>query len=670
MPDYKRSLQRAARVAGIADHYVDAFGTRKNVSVEVLEALLKCLAAVRVKSELPGVVLARAGAHEIMLPWKDSRTPRGAELSIEDSHDRLSSARPALAPGGIRLRFKEKLPLGTHRLRLEGGKRLAEFHVISAPSSLATSVRRAGRHLAVFLPIHSIRGRTGFGVGTYSDLQELVRWASSAGSPIVGTLPLFPSFLDTPFDPSPYAPISRLCWSELFLDLARCPEWGAPQVQRVAASAGFQRRVLAARRGDWVDYRKSWGLVRQLLSEMSRVARRSSARWKEIETGAGRIGREYSDFRAARERSFSARGRSVADLFLYAQAQANLQMANLGAGGKAHSLYLDLPVGVHPRGFDVWRRPELFLQGVSAGAPPDTMYTAGQVWGFPPMHPETGRADGYAYLREVLRRMLSASGVLRVDHVMGLLRMYCVPQGFGGARGAYLYYPANELFAVVMTEAARAGAIVVGEDLGTVPEKIRVMMRRRGMLGMHVQQFCLGSGRVAIVDASNAGVKDGTGAGMEAGAGVGALASLNTHDTPTFAGFWNGDDIGLRRKLGLINSAGVKRERRERAAVKRAVVSQLGGKALGRAGARNVALALMKRQARGSSPITLVNLEDLWGERRPQNVPGTSTEYPNWRRRARKSLNEIVESRETTRTIRELADMRISGGRARRKTAT
>lgn len=659
MPERERSLRGAARAAGIADHYVDAFGTRREVSVEVLRGLLKCVESPR-GSDASRVVLARAGARELLLPQQDSRSARGAELILEDSGDVVPSTGFTKTARGVSLRFDDDLPLGTHRLRPGGGGRTPTCHVICAPSSLAPSVRRAGRRLAVFLPIHSIRAKGSFGVGTYSDLRELIERVAGAGSPIVGTLPLFPTFLDSPFDPSPYSPVSRLFWSEIFLDLPICPEWSAPRVRRIAATAGFQRRASAARRGDWVDYRATWNLVRELLAEMAAAARTSAARWNQIETDAGPMAREYAKFRAVHEHSLSVRGRSAADLFVYAQAQANLQMASLGAGGSSHALYLDLPVGVHPQGFDVQRRPELFLQGVSAGAPPDIMYSAGQVWGFPPMHPHAGRADGYAYLRAVLRRMLSVSGVLRVDHVMGLLRIYCVPQGFSGTHGAYLHYPADELFAIVMVEAARAGAIVVGEDLGTVPEKVRAMMRTRGMLGMHVQQFCLNTGRAAIGDAPKPGGRRG----------VGTLASLNTHDTATFAGFWNADDIGLRRKLGLIDAPGSRQERRERTAVKRAVVRQLAKRLRGKTDARSVAIALMERQSRGSSPITLVNLEDLWGERRPQNVPGTSTECPNWRRRARGTLQTITRSRSMMSTIRALADLRSSKTRVRKKAKT
>jgi 4-alpha-glucanotransferase len=283
-------------------------------------------------------------------------------------------------------------------------------------------------------------------------------------------------------------------------------------------------------------------------------------------------------------------------------------------------------------------RPDLFLHGVSAGAPPDALNAHGQVWGFPPLHPTAGRADGYEHLRAVLRRILSVAGVVRIDHVMGLYRMFCVPAGHRGTEGVYLRYPEEELFAVVMIEAARAGAAVVGEDLGTVPRRVRALMRRFGLLGMHVQQFAFRGGRDPIAAPPS-----------------GPLASLNTHDTPTFASFWNGDDIRLRRRLGHLGATEARHERAARRETRRRVAAALRRSRLPAGSASDAALSLMRRQARSAARLTLVNLEDLWGERRPQNVPGTSGEYPNWRRRAARSLRQIMADRRIWRAVRRLA---------------
>jgi 4-alpha-glucanotransferase len=548
------------------------------------------------------------------------------------------------ARGVCRVRFRDPIPLGVHQLIIEHGRETWRRFVLARPRSLGHTTTHAGRRLAVFLPLYSVAPGGPFGVGSYSDLRDLCVWADRAAGSLVGTLPLFPAFLDRPFDPSPYAPISRLMWNELFIDPRETPEWSSPDVQRGATSVLSSRAAVSIRTGPLVDYRGAWNIARRVLSKMAAVARASPSRWAEVVSQASAETMRYALFRAAVDATGTCwdawpaawrLGRidpalvdpSTVQMYLYAQTVASSQIRAIGSSTHAHNpLYLDLPVGVHAGGFDTYTRPDLFLHGISAGAPPDPLNTQGQMWGFPPLHPTAGRADGYAHLRAVLRRMLSVTGVLRIDHVMGLYRMFCVPEGHDGTHGAYVRYPEDEMFAIVMIEAARVGATVVGEDLGTVPPPVRSIMKRAGILGMHVQQFAVGAGPGPSIEP----------------AGSHVLASLNTHDTPTFAGFWKADDATLRLTLGQTDEAGAATERAGRTRTRRAVAAELGKLKLPAGTARDAAMSIMRLQARGPAPITLVNLEDLWGERRPQNVPGTSTEYPNWRRRTAGSFRSIL----------------------------
>ncbi len=688
-----RHVRAAARAAGVADRFIDAYGRERIVADETLHAVLHALNDDQAEREAadedapPRVIVAWAGSRSIRVP--SANIGRGsATLALEEPGESEAVAERPCAVTAIRetgrasrLDLSGALPIGTHRLLLErrGGRR--ECFVLAAPRSLSRGITNAGRRLAVFLPLHAVRSEASFGVGTLSDLGELVEWAHACGASVVGTLPLFPTFLDAPFDPSPYAPITRLRWGELYVDPRRAPEWTSPRVRRRVSGRGFLREVAAAHAREWVEYRRTWSLLMSVLSVMVEEARSSPARWKEVLHAAGGCLayagargsalaelRAYAAFRAAVDEAgdswggWSAERRTAcvarvgeedhrAATYIYAQALANQQMAAVSrhADG-SRPLYLDLPVGVHPDGFDVWRRPELFVKGLSAGAPPDMLFTGGQVWGFPPMHPAAARVDGYAYLRSVLRRMLSVAGVLRIDHVMGLLRMYCVPSGFDGTQGAYLAYPAEELFAIVMIEAARAGALVVGEDLGTVPPKIREMMSARGILGMHVQQFSLSSRRKSISLPK---------------ADRPQLASLNTHDTPTFAGYWSGDDIEFRARTGVLSPRDAWQETKERAAVRRAVTAACAKKGARVRTAREAGTELMAMQARTGAPITLVNLEDLWEERRPQNIPGLAREYPNWRRRAAVSLSGITRSAEFEGVLRRLSALRARPRRVR-----
>ncbi|MGE3109834.1 MAG: 4-alpha-glucanotransferase [Phycisphaerales bacterium] len=640
----------AARAAGIEPAYTDGLGHRRSVPLDALDSLTRCIAShagPAADNRDNRVILARAGSRAVRIPiaGRVRRPVLRATLSLESTGETLC-ARTQYSPGELRVLLPVPVPVGTHTLTIEFGGDVRSYFVLAPPATLAAPPLTSGGRLAVFLPLHAVRSRRGLGVGTFADLRELSEWAHSCGADLLGTLPLFPAFLDRPFDPSPYAPVSRLFWGEHFVDPAGAPESRAPAVRVLTSSAEFRRRAAEARRGRWVDYDATWSLQRRLLLEMSRVARAHASRWRQVLSDAGPLAGDYAAFRAALDPAANRRDRAEsASMYIYAQSLANSEIAALATSATgARPLYLDLPVGVHPDGYDVARHPHLFLHGVSAGAPPDPLYAAGQVWGFPPLHPTAGRADGYAYLRAVLRRMLGVAGVLRIDHVMGLVRMYCVPPGFDGAQGAYLHYPADELFAVVMIEAARAGALIVGEDLGTVPDRVRHMMQRRGILGMQVQQFALsGSPRPITLPASPL-----------------LLASLNTHDTPTFAGFWHADDVSLRHRLGAIDRATAVRERRDRAAMRDRVRRDLARRRLPARAAASVATSLMTLQARSHASISLVNLEDLLLERAPQNVPGTTTQYPNWRRRAAATLEQFVGSPVISRRLRRLAAERTA----------
>ncbi|MBX3358920.1 MAG: 4-alpha-glucanotransferase [Phycisphaeraceae bacterium] len=666
-PADSSTLERLAAGAGVLTRYVDGLGVSRTPPTGVVRRICEALVQVS-NSTTDEAAVTLAGARSFEVPRTARAASRTGVLVLEDGG--RVPVQLATQTGSRRLiaRLPRPIPLGVHRLLLDGARQDARVHVLARPRSLARSVARSGRRLAVFLPLHAVSPGGPFGIGTYSDLKTLCDWAEASAGALVGTLPLFPSFMGEPFDPSPYAPVSRLMWNELFVDPSRAPEW-TPLAKRGRPTRRDASRGTPRRQGLAVDYRRSWSDARRTLSAMASIARQLPQRWTEVVSNSSAEAVRYAQFRALVDstrkdwRAWPASWRSGrlpdakinprdVDLYVYAQYLAAEQIAALKQGTSSRSpLYLDLPIGVHAGGFDTLTRPDLFLHGFSAGAPPDALNADGQVWGFPPMHPLAGRADGYSHLRRILRRMLSIAGVIRIDHVMGLYRMFCVPIGHAGTDGAYIRYPEDELFAVVMIEAARAGAIVVGEDLGTVPPPVRRLMKRRGLLGMYVQQFAFDAkpGRT-IAPASRH-----------------ALASLNTHDTPTFAGFWNADDVTLRHALGHLDGAGAARERAARSDIRRMVAGDLRRCRMPASTARDAAMSLMRLQARGPALLSLINLEDLWGERLPQNVPGTSSEYPNWRRLAARSLPTIVRSRAIAAQLSLLRAERRATRRRRRR---
>jgi 4-alpha-glucanotransferase len=329
----------------------------------------------------------------------------------------------------------------------------------------------------------------------------------------------------------------------------------------------------------------------------------------------------------------------------YAQWLAHQQVENLAdnARRKGATLYFDLPLGTHPDGYDVWRERESFALKATAGAPPDAVFTWGQDWLFPPLHPERIREQGYRYVRNYLCHHLRQAGMLRIDHVMGLHRLFWIPQGMGANRGVYVRYPAEELYAILTLESHRHQSVIVGEDLGTVPSYVRPAMSRHGLQRMYVLHYELAdSSRLRHPRRST-------------------VASLNTHDMPPFASFWQGLDISERLKLDLLDEKSARAEQKDRQKTRRALAdflckeNRLQDKDSDVSAVFKACLSFL-----GASParIVLINLEDLWCETQSQNVPSTDDSNPNWRRKARYALEEFCQLPEVRDTLKEIDRLR------------
>jgi len=322
---------------------------------------------------------------------------------------------------------------------------------------------------------------------------------------------------------------------------------------------------------------------------------------------------------------------------VFAQWLMDRQLARLSA---AVDLYLDLPIGAHRYGYDAWREQAGFVDGVSVGAPPDALFTGGQDWGLPPLHPDKARTGGHRYFRACVAAHARHAALLRVDHVMGLHRLYWVPEGASATEGTYVAQPADELYAVLCLESVRGQCAVVGEDLGTVPDQVRPAMTSRGLHRLFVAEFALPSAEGETMPA----------------APPDAVASLDTHDTPTLAGWWVGAEIDDRVELGLLSEAQAVEEWERRRIQRRALAGWLrppGDDLLG-----GVMAGLTEQLAAGPAALVMVTVEDLWLETRPQNVPGTGHERPNWRRRCNRRLDELEADRRAVDLLRRVSLLR------------
>jgi 4-alpha-glucanotransferase len=601
--------------------------------------------------------------------WSDD--PIACRLELEDGEvDEWEQRRRGPLPvsdtaevDGVRyvetvVRLRRDVPGGYHRLRLSVHGLEAETVLIAAP---ARAPGLTGRGWGVFLPLYALRSERSWGLGDLGDLGNLVEWTGRQGGTVVATLPLFAAFLDVPFEPSPYAPASRLFWNEVYAEL----DPTAPGIPKA-----LREEVRRLNRAPRAPYREAMAAKRRVLEALAeeRLARPGPLREGFRRFAADPRVRDYAAFRANTERHGSPwpswpgaerDGRLPKHggdersfrTHVFAQWLMARQMGEVAnrAAAAGTRVYVDLPLGVHPHGYDVWRDRGSFLAGASTGAPPDTFFLGGQDWGFPPPHPEGLRETGYAYPAAVYRHVMRHAGMVRLDHVMSLHRLYVIPPGSDADNGVYLRYPAEELYAVLTLEAARAGCVVVGEDLGTVPGEVRTAMRRHGILRTHVAEL------EATPDHPLPPVP------------FDALASLNTHDLPTFAAYWRGEDVDLRRRLGLIDTAQARRETAERRRTTRGWARGLRAEGLLEAGAgaaKPPVRTALEHLAESPAAMVVANLEDLWGERKPQNVPGTTLEYPNWSRPARLSLVRLASDRRVLGTLKVMDRLRGEGSTA------
>lgn len=584
------------------------------------------------------------------------------------------------------------VPPGVHDLHLDLDGRRTTVRLLRAPRTVyggddgredggaaLPSGRAHSRDWALFLPLYALRTGRCWGTADVTDLAELSRWVADRGGGGVATLPLLASFLEGPADPSPYAPVSRLFWNELYLDPASAPELeSAPEARELLEDEDFLDDVASARAAARVDYGRAASLKRRALEALARKffagSPQSSSSWRAFLEDRPAV-EAYARFRALTEargagwREWSDRPEpgeleaidhpvDAARYHLFAQWLAYRQVpeAARAATEAGAPLHLDFPLGVHPDGFDPWRWPGLFVDGVAGGAPPDDFHAGGQDWGFPPLHPRALRRDGYGYLRRALARVLEPAGSLRLDHVMGLHRLYWVPEGMTPDSGVYVRYPAEELWALLCIETRRYGTRIVGEDLGTVPEEVREALAEHGAARSFVVPFEIG---------------DGDDPGLSTPPAR-AVAALDTHDTPTWAGWWKGTDIERRRRAGLLDPGAAAEERERRAALREALVDDLRAReafeAAGLdapseaadAGAGELLRAVLVVLGRSDAERVVVNAEDLWLEEEPQNVPeGGGGE--SWRRKAALALEEWDGTDDVVEILRLVDEARRDG---------
>ncbi|MFH1382299.1 MAG: 4-alpha-glucanotransferase [Chloroflexota bacterium] len=701
-PDQKRWLDHLARLYGVQTSYRDMNNIRQEISPETLLTVLRSLGAPLANlDEVSSACRERRQAlwqrflEPVTIVW-DGQVPRitvrlpakladatlQGRLILEDGGQKnwvwLGAGRPVLKAAEIegiryvvkRLPIGDSLPFGYHRFVLDIAGQLEETFIISAPSMAYTpTAGTEGRTWGAFLPLYALATQRSWGSGDYSDLTTLVEWVAGLGGRAVATLPLLATFLNDIFEPSPYAPASRLLWNEFYLDITAIPELNECLVAQALLSS-FRKELQDLRSLPLVDYRRQMTVKRRILDLLSRfffsnVPHRRAEFEQFLKVHP--VVEDYARFRATGEKRHepwqlwpdSLRQGHLTEgdydeearqyhLYIQWLCSQQVQAVSQTAQDKGVSLYLDLPLGVHPDGYDVWRHQDIFVRDVSAGAPPDTFFIKGQNWGFPPLHPEKMREQHYQYFISYLRHHCQHTGVLRIDHVMGLHRLFWIARGLDAQQGVYVRYHADELYAIFCLESYRNKVVLVGEDLGTVPPAVRPAMARHGFDRMHIATFELTGNPAAAIHSPPPNT----------------VASLNTHDMSPFAGFWKGLDIKQRVELGLLDPKVARRDQRSRQVVKKALTAFLQQKGLmdkPDTDLNAIIAACLAFLSASEARMVLINLEDLWQEEQPQNVPGTTVECPNWRRKSRYSFEEFCQMPQVTGTLKKVNGFRKGG---------
>lgn len=548
--------------------------------------------------------------------------------------------------GRATFELPDDLPLGWHEVHAEGPSAHAHSPVVVTPDRLELPARlHEGGAWGVMAQLYSVRSRASWGVGDLADLAELGWLAAHRwGADFLLVNPLHAAEPVEPLTPSPYLPTTRRFVNPLYVRVEDVRETAyLSAADRALVEWAAEPVLHAAQDPGPIDRDTAWAAKRAAL-EVVHAQPRSAARQAALDAFVEEQGeglREFALWCALVERYGPVRGWTddLRDPLSDAVAAAAVELAErvrfyswlqwvadeqlehaqrvVREGGMALGIMHDLAVGVHPEGADAWALRDVLATGASVGAPPDMYNQQGQDWSQPPWHPEALARAAYRPYRDMLRTVLRHAGAIRIDHVIGLFRLWWVPSGNAATDGAYVRYDHDALVGILALEAHRAGAVVIGEDLGTVEPWVADYLSERGVLGTSVLWFEQeADGRPRTPEAYRELV----------------LATVTTHDLPPTAGYLAGEHVALRDRLGLL-SRPVAEVRAEAAAERERMVDALRERGLvGHDPSEREVVEALHRWVRATPSVLLgVSLVDAVGERRAQNQPGTDQEYPNWK---------------------------------------
>lgn len=588
------------------------------------------------------------------------------------------------------------LPLGYHSLSLViDDDELGSMRLIIAPSSCfkPEALTQGQKVWGLSVQLYCLRSDYNWGVGDFSDLSFLVEKLAKQGAQFVGLNPIHALYPANANACSPYGPSSRRWLNFIYIDVTALDGYQQVSTQNIVNDASFQHKLLQVRATDLVDYETVTALKLQALesvfeyqnsqylsknTKLNKVFKafvveggdslqtlavydalqESLATQKDPSWGWPVFPEEYSDFHNSAVKTFTKKNAKRVKFFLWLQWHAALQLEQVNQVAQKNNmligLYRDLAVGVSEGSAEIWGNKELYCTDASVGAPPDILGPLGQTWGLPPMDPEKLYAQQYQPIIELFDANMRATGALRIDHVMALLRLWWVVKDDDAKEGGYVYYPVDDLLAILALESHRHQSLVIGEDLGTVPDEIRTKLADNGVYSYRVFFF--------------EQAQDG-GFFSPAHYPEQSMSTLTTHDMPTLTGYWHCDDLALGKELGLYptdNILGTLYASRHEN--KQSILDTLHGhhsfndevghdvNTVAMSKALNFGMQL--HMAGGSSALLSLQLEDWLEMDKPVNIPGTFKEYPNWRRKLTRNLQDIFNDRSLNDLAANLTEAR------------
>ncbi|WP_112286745.1 4-alpha-glucanotransferase [Rahnella sp. AN3-3W3] len=682
-----KALEQAAREAGISSGFINAHGKQQAIAPETKRELLAAMGWVA-ESHL---VVTPVPAVKVFVSGSRLALPVGGEgeyawtLKLESG-----ATQQGRISGKMTLALPGKIPAGYHQLTLTQDAQQWDCRVIVAPKRCyEPDALLAGKKLwGACVQLYTLRSENNWGIGDFGDLRLLLKKVAERGGAFVGLNPIHALYPANPVAASPYSPSSRRWLNVIYIDVSAVDDFRLSEAAQQWWNLPLtQQRLQAVRASDWVDYGEVMPLkleglrlaYAQFLKRKAQDAQVKSlaafvkqggeslylqaafdalyehlAKETDVALGWNRWPEQYHDARGPAVRAFCEQQAQDVEFYLWLQWLAETQFSQCyevsQQGDMSIGLYRDLAVGVVEGGSETWGDGELYCLKASVGAPPDILGPLGQNWDLRPMDPHVMVKRGYQPFIDLLRSNMTSCGALRIDHVMTLLRLWWIPAGETADKGAYVQYPVDDLLAILALESQRHRCMVIGEDLGTVPVEIVSKLREGGVYSYKVLYFERDEENNFRAPQSYP---------------VQAMATITTHDLPTLRGYWQSDDLALGKSLGLYRDEDVLQELyADRARARQGLLDGLHHydcipKKTGRKAALMEMTPVLNRGLQryvADSACALLGLqpEDWLDMDAPVNVPGTSDEYPNWRRKLSTSLEEMFADEQVNKLIKDL----------------